>query len=95
MDPTPVVSVCPACGNRCSSAAVPYAVYFTSSSRNCHSRWRSCNDASKLAIGQAQYSGLLTPAGTFIDDHLTIACADKASELTTTYGNVKGVAVRV
>ena len=28
----------------------------------------SCNDASALAIGQAQYSGLLTPEGTFIDD---------------------------
>jgi aminomethyltransferase len=30
----------------------------------------SCNDASKLAVGQAQYSGLLTPQGTFIDDLL-------------------------
>ena len=30
----------------------------------------SCNDASKLQIGQAQYSGLLTPAGTFVDDLL-------------------------
>ena len=30
----------------------------------------SCNDASKLAIGQAQYSGLLTPHGTFVDDLL-------------------------
>ena len=28
----------------------------------------SCNDASTLAVGQAQYSGLLTPEGTFIDD---------------------------
>ena len=28
----------------------------------------SCNDASKLQVGQAQYSGLLTPAGTFVDD---------------------------
>jgi aminomethyltransferase len=28
----------------------------------------SCNDASKLQPGQAQYSGLLTPAGTFVDD---------------------------
>src|SRR4029078_733326 len=24
----------------------------------------SCNDASKLAVGQAQYSGLMTPQGT-------------------------------
>src|SRR4029453_2282128 len=30
----------------------------------------SCNDASKLAVGQAQYSGLLTAAGTFVDDLL-------------------------
>src|SRR5918996_2285201 len=30
----------------------------------------SCNDASRLAVGQAQYSGLLTPQGTFIDDLL-------------------------
>src|SRR5258708_3959334 len=30
----------------------------------------SSNDASKLAVGQAQYSGLLTPQGTFIDDLL-------------------------
>ncbi|MGE3956303.1 MAG: glycine cleavage system aminomethyltransferase GcvT [Vicinamibacterales bacterium] len=30
----------------------------------------SCNDASKLQVGQAQYSGLLTPQGTFVDDLL-------------------------
>src|SRR3981081_4183942 len=30
----------------------------------------SCNDASKLQPGQAQYSGLLTPQGTFVDDLL-------------------------
>src|SRR4030081_1576674 len=28
----------------------------------------SSNDASKLQVGQAQYSGLLTPQGTFVDD---------------------------
>jgi aminomethyltransferase len=28
----------------------------------------ACNDASKLALGQAQYSALLTPEGTFVDD---------------------------
>lgn len=28
----------------------------------------SSNDAGRLQVGQAQYSGLLTPAGTFIDD---------------------------
>src|SRR5687767_525960 len=30
----------------------------------------SSNDASKLQVGQAQYSGLLTPQGTFVDDLL-------------------------
>src|SRR3954462_14935421 len=30
----------------------------------------SSNDANKLAVGQAQYSGLLTPEGTFVDDIL-------------------------
>ncbi len=35
----------------------------------------SCNDASKLAVGQTQYSGLLTPAGTFIDDLLVYRLA--------------------
>jgi aminomethyltransferase len=30
----------------------------------------ACNDASKLQPGQAQYSGLLTPGGTFVDDLL-------------------------
>src|SRR5215470_503209 len=29
-----------------------------------------CNDASKLQVGQAQLSGLLTDAGTFVDDLL-------------------------
>jgi aminomethyltransferase len=28
----------------------------------------ACNDAARLAVGQAQYSGLLTPDGTFLDD---------------------------
>jgi len=30
----------------------------------------SSNDAARLEVGQAQYSGLLTPAGTFVDDLL-------------------------
>ena len=28
----------------------------------------ACNDASQLRVGQAHYSGLLTPEGTFLDD---------------------------
>jgi aminomethyltransferase len=35
----------------------------------------SSNDASKLAVGQAQYSGLLTEQGTFIDDLLVYRLA--------------------
>jgi aminomethyltransferase len=35
----------------------------------------SCNDASKLHVGQAHYSGLLTPWGTFVDDLLVYRLA--------------------
>jgi aminomethyltransferase len=35
----------------------------------------SCNDASVLKTGQAQYSGLLTPEGTFVDDVLVYRMA--------------------
>src|SRR3954449_3150335 len=35
----------------------------------------SSNDASKLRVGQAQYSGLLTPQGTFVDDRLVYRLA--------------------
>ncbi len=37
----------------------------------------SCNDASKLEVGQAQYSGLLTPQGTFVDDLLVYRLAQR------------------
>lgn len=37
----------------------------------------SCNDAAKLQVGQAHYSGLLTPAGTFVDDLLVYRLAAK------------------
>lgn len=33
------------------------------------------NDASKLAVGQAQYAGLMTPQGTFVDDLLVYRLA--------------------
>lgn len=36
----------------------------------------SCNDAAKLAIGQAHYSGLMTPEGTFVDDLLVHKFSD-------------------
>jgi aminomethyltransferase len=35
----------------------------------------SCNDASRLSIGQAQYSGLLSARGTFVDDLLVYRLA--------------------
>lgn len=35
----------------------------------------SCNDASRLQVGQAHYSGLLTTAGTFVDDLLVYRLA--------------------
>ena len=34
------------------------------------------NDASRLSVGQAQYSALTTPQGTFVDDVLTYRLAD-------------------
>ncbi len=36
----------------------------------------TCNDASKLTPGRAQYSGLMTPRGTFVDDLLVHKVAD-------------------
>src|SRR6185295_12047005 len=48
----------------------------------------SSNDASKLAIGQAQYSGLLTPAGTFIDDLLVYRLAASHFLLVVNAGNI-------
>jgi len=35
----------------------------------------SSNDASRLSVGQAQYAGLLTPDGTFVDDMLVYRMA--------------------
>jgi aminomethyltransferase len=37
----------------------------------------SCNDASKLQVGQAQYSGLMTAEGTFVDDLLVYRLANQ------------------
>src|SRR6185436_10650429 len=38
-------------------------------------QWLTSNDASKLAIGQAQYSALTTQTGTFVDDVLVMRLA--------------------
>src|SRR5205085_2829951 len=48
----------------------------------------STNDASKLSIGQAQYSGLTTPAGTFVDDLLVYRLATDHYLLVVNAGNI-------
>ena len=49
----------------------------------------SSNDASKLAVGQAQYSGLLTPRGTFVDDLLVYRLAPAHFLLVVNAGNIQ------
>jgi aminomethyltransferase len=46
------------------------------------------NDASKLSIGQAHYSALPTPAGTFVDDVLTYRLADEHYMLVVNASNI-------
>src|SRR5438445_7277010 len=48
----------------------------------------SSNDAAKLAVGQAQYSGLLTPHGTFVDDLLVYRLAPSHFLLVVNAGNI-------
>jgi len=50
----------------------------------------SSNDASKLQVGQAQYSGLLTPQGTFVDDLLVYRLAPSHFLLVVNAGNIPG-----
>ena len=45
------------------------------------------NDAAKLSIGQAQYSGLMTPQGTFVDDLLVHKISDSHYFLCVNAGN--------
>jgi aminomethyltransferase len=47
----------------------------------------SSNDASALKVGQAQYAGLLTPDGTFIDDMLVYRMAPSHFMLVVNAGN--------
>jgi aminomethyltransferase len=47
----------------------------------------TCNDASKLEIGQAQYSGLMTEQGTFVDDLLVHKISDRHYFLCVNAGN--------
>jgi aminomethyltransferase len=48
----------------------------------------SSNDASKLVVGQAQYAGLLTPEGTFVDDLLVYKLAPAHFLLVVNAGNI-------
>lgn len=47
-----------------------------------------CNDASRLTIGQAQYSALLTPGGTFLDDVIVYRMAGSHFLLVVNAANV-------
>ena len=47
----------------------------------------SCNDAAKLAVGQAHYSGLMTERGTFVDDLLVHKISDTHYLLCVNAGN--------
>jgi aminomethyltransferase len=49
----------------------------------------SSNDASKLAVGQAQYSGLTTPNGAFVDDLLVYRLAADHFLLVVNAGNIE------
>jgi aminomethyltransferase len=48
----------------------------------------SSNDASRLSVGQAQYSGLLTERGTFVDDLLVYRLAPSHFLLVVNAGNI-------
>ena len=47
-----------------------------------------CNDAGSLQVGQAQYTGLLTPGGTFLDDMLVYKMAPSHFLLVANASNV-------
>jgi aminomethyltransferase len=47
----------------------------------------SCNDAAKLAVGQAHYSGLMTEQGCFVDDLLVHKISDTHYFLCVNAGN--------
>src|SRR5436190_5474764 len=49
----------------------------------------SSNDAAKLAVGQAQYSGLMTPDGAFVDDLLVYRLAADHFLLVVNAGNIE------
>jgi len=51
-------------------------------------QWISSNDASRLAIGQIQYSALTTPEGTFVDDILVYRMGDQHFMFVVNAGNI-------
>jgi aminomethyltransferase len=51
-------------------------------------QWLTSNDASRLAIGQIQYSALTTDAGTFVDDLLVYRLADAHFLLVVNAANI-------
>ena len=51
-------------------------------------QWLTSNDASRLSIGQIQYSALTTPAGTFVDDVLVYRVAADHFMLVVNAGNI-------
>jgi aminomethyltransferase len=51
-------------------------------------QWLTTNDASRVAVGQAQYSALTTPKGTVIDDVLVYRLADEHYMLVVNAANV-------
>jgi aminomethyltransferase len=53
-------------------------------------QWVTCNDAAKLIVGQAQYSGLMTDRGTFVDDLLVHKISDTHYLLCVNASNQDG-----
>jgi aminomethyltransferase len=51
-------------------------------------QWMTCNDASRLAVGQIQYSALTTAEGTFVDDVLVYRMAESHYLLVVNAGNI-------
>lgn len=51
-------------------------------------QWISSNDASRLAVGQIQYSALTSPEGTFVDDILVYRMAEQHFMLVVNAGNI-------
>ena len=51
-------------------------------------QWMTSNDASRLSIGQIQYSALTTPAGTFVDDILVYRMNNDHFMMVVNAGNI-------